>query len=86
VLRTNAGETPTGLFVPVPLPVRLALAAALVWWGARRGYAWSVPLAATLALPVIWIYDGFAMLLGVVSVLRRPMVSSSSAHVSSGRG
>lgn len=72
VLRANAASTPGGIFIPVPLPMRLALAAGVVWWGARTNRAWTVPLAAMLALPAIWIYDGFAVLLGVVSLLRRP--------------
>ena len=74
VLIANAERTPAGLFVPVPLVIRLPLAAAVVWWGAVHGHAWTVPLAAFLALPVIWIYDGFAMLLGVAGVLRRQRV------------
>ena len=47
--------------VPVPLLVRLPLAAALVWWGATTDRRWTVPVAATLALPTIWIH-GLAML------------------------
>ena len=72
VLRANASTAPGGWSLPVPLQLRLPLAAALVWWGARPNHPWTVPLAATLALPVIWIYDGFAMLLGVLSLVIRP--------------
>jgi hypothetical protein len=75
VLRANAASSAGGISIPVALPIRLALAAALVWWGARNDQAWTVPLAAMLALPVIWIFDGLAMLLGVVSILRRPVLA-----------
>ncbi len=71
VLAKNNSATPAGLFVPGPLWLRLSLAAGIVIWGARTNRAWTVPLASMLALPVIWIYDGFAMLLGTVSLLRR---------------
>ena len=39
--------------IPVPLFVRLPLAAAVVWWGARTDRPWTVPLAATVATPVL---------------------------------
>ena len=52
------------------LYVRLAIAAALVVWGARTDRRWTVPLAALIALPVVW-SDSFAMLLGCVAVSRR---------------
>ena len=48
---------------------RLGLAALIVAWGALTDRAWTVPLAALLAMPVIWSYS-FAMLLGCVAVHR----------------
>jgi hypothetical protein len=80
VLRANTSSPPGGLSIPVALPIRLLLAAALVWWGATNDQAWTVPLAAMVALPIIWIFDGFAMLLGVVSVLRRPIHRKTPVH------
>jgi hypothetical protein len=53
------------------LYVRLAIAAALVVWGARTDRRWTVALAALIALPVVW-SDSFAMLLGCVALSRRP--------------
>jgi hypothetical protein len=53
------------------LYVRLAIAAAIVVWGARTDRRWTVPLAALIALPVVW-SDSFAMLLGCVALSRRP--------------
>ena len=72
VLRANAGAAPAGIPVPVPLMIRLPVAAIIVCWGARTDRAWTVPLAAMLALPAIWVWDGFAVLLGVLSLLRWP--------------
>lgn len=81
VLGANAGSPPEGLSVPGPLPFRVLLAALVVVWGARTNRTWTVPLAAMLALPAIWIYDGFAVLLGVVSLLRRPAEASLSTEL-----
>ncbi len=51
----TAGGSPLHQFsVPIPLPIRLALAAAVVVWGARTDRRWTVPVAATLGLPVLW--------------------------------
>jgi hypothetical protein len=54
-LLLTATGTPTNQpEIPIPLVLRLPLAAALVVWGARTGRTWSVPVAATLASPVLW--------------------------------
>ncbi len=65
----------------VPLIVRLPAAAALVAWGARSDRAWTVPAAATLALPVLWIH-GLATLAAVVPLARRhlPQASGTSSR------
>jgi hypothetical protein len=54
----------------VPLALRLPAALLLVAWGARTDRRWTVPVAATLALPVLWIH-GLAMLAGAVPLLVR---------------
>ena len=41
--------------INVPLALRLPLAVAVVVWGARTDRAWTVPVAATLAMPVLWL-------------------------------
>jgi hypothetical protein len=57
---TPDGGTVAQTHVPIPLFVRLPLAIALVAWGGRTGRPWTVPLAATLALPILWV-SGFAI-------------------------
>ena len=52
-------------FIHIPLPVRVALAAAIVVSGARAGRAWVLPIAALVALPVIWAH-GVAITTAVV--------------------
>jgi hypothetical protein len=56
--------------VPIPLPIRTAAAALLVWWGARTDRRWVVPVAAVLALPIIW-FHGLAVLVALVPLLRQ---------------
>jgi hypothetical protein len=68
VLIGNSSMTPQGGFVPIPLVARLPIALVLVIWGARTSRPWTVPAAAALALPIIWLFDGFAMFAGVAGV------------------
>jgi hypothetical protein len=64
----NAGKGGTWASVPVPLWTRLPIAAAVVVWGARTDRAWTVPVAAMLALPALW-YGGISMLLAAIPLL-----------------
>jgi hypothetical protein len=64
----NAGKGGTWASLPVPLWARLPIAAAVVVWGARTDRAWTVPVAAMLALPALW-YGGISMLLGAIPLL-----------------
>jgi hypothetical protein len=54
------GSTPEGgsvaqFQIPIPLWVRLPVAAVLVAWGGLTDRRWTVPVATTLALPVLWV-------------------------------
>lgn len=42
-------------FLPIPLFIRLPIAAALVAWGAARGRPWVLPVGMCLALPTVWV-------------------------------
>ncbi len=56
--------------VRVPLVARLATATVLVVWGARTDRRWTVLVAATWALPVLWVH-GLAMLVGLIAEWHR---------------
>lgn len=56
--------------VPPPAPIRLPLAAVLVIWGARTDRPWTVAVAATLALPIIWPH-GLTVALAAIPFVRR---------------
>lgn len=55
--------------VPIPLPIRTAAAALIVWYAARTDRRWLVPVAAVLALPIIW-FHGLAILLAMIPLWR----------------
>jgi hypothetical protein len=59
--RTAAGAPLNQFALPVPLWLRVPVAMAIVAWGARTDRPWTVPVASTLALPVLW-PSGFAVL------------------------
>jgi hypothetical protein len=69
-LRANAGTDYEWPLLPIPLVARLLLAAALIAWGARTDRRWTVPVGATLALPLLWPAN-WAMLVGVLPTLRQ---------------
>jgi hypothetical protein len=56
--------------IPIPLPIRLAVAVAVVAWGARTDRRWTVPVAATISLPIIW-FHGFALLVAAIPLWRQ---------------
>lgn len=55
-LATSAasGGQVTQAQVDVPLLVRVPIAAVVVAWGARTDRRWTVPVAVTLSMPVLW--------------------------------
>lgn len=61
---------PLGRPLIVPLWLRLPVAAVIVIWGGRTDRRWTVPVAATLALPVLWI-AAFSIL-AAIAALDRP--------------
>ena len=71
LLRRDGGSESAALLV------RLAIAAGVVLWGARTDRPWTVPLAAMIGLPVIWM-DSFSMLLGCVKLSGRRDPKASS--------
>lgn len=55
--------------IPGPLSVRTAVAAVVAVAGGWRGWRWTVPVAATLALPVPW-SSGLTILVAVIALAR----------------
>jgi len=55
VLRSSAGLPLPGDALQVPLLPRLIAAALVVSWGAATDRRWTVPVAATMAMPTLWV-------------------------------
>ena len=53
-LFANAGVSIDWAYFPVPLVIRLPIAAALALVGGWFGWRWMVPIASTLAMPALW--------------------------------
>ena len=64
-----AGGSVAQPHIEIPLAIRLPAAALLVGWGARTDRRWTVPAAAALALPVLWI-AGLSILAAIPAIDR----------------
>lgn len=88
----NSGDRAAPDVIPLPLSIRLVMAAALVVWGARGNHRWTVVVAALLGMPTTSAMR-FALLAGVLPLigwgplatltLQRSRHHSSSARPSS---
>jgi hypothetical protein len=76
----NAGVNIAWPYFPVPLAIRLPVAAALALLAGWRGWRWLVPVASTLAMPALWPVN-LTLLVAVFPLLR----SSSPAPSTTGR-
>ena len=75
-----AAKAPDWVFIiPVPLWGRLILAIPLVVWGALTDRRWTVPVAAMLALPILWV-NGLSMLVGVLPLIPRIVGATPAAR------
>jgi len=66
-------------FLEVPVLPRLVVAALLTAVAAWRGWPMIVPVAATLALPAIWV-NSLAMLVAVVPLWRNPLPGTRTRY------
>jgi hypothetical protein len=65
--------------IDIPLLPRLLAAAAVVTWGARTDRRWTVPVAMTLGLPVLWT-AGLTVLIGAVPLARAGRLRAVREH------
>lgn len=64
--------------IPGPIALRVAVAAVIGFIGGLRGWRWTIPVAATMALPVPW-SSGLAVLVAVIALARRGLLTEARA-------
>ena len=69
-LVANAGVSIDWAYFPVPLVIRLPIAAALALVGGWFGWRWMVPIASTLAMPALWPVN-LTLLVAIIPLLPR---------------
>jgi hypothetical protein len=80
LLLESGQRPPADTWLPIPIWLRLPVAGALVWWGARTDRPWTIAASATLALPVIW-FAGLAILVAALRIERETAVARRPAAV-----
>lgn len=70
--------------VPVPLFVRLPMAVALLWWGARTDRPWTVPVAAGRAALALYEWSFLPLWLSAIPPARSRTRTSPSVTVRPG--
>lgn len=68
----------SGAYLAIPIWLRLPISVGLLWWGARTDRYWVVPVAAFLAMPILWA-NVFTILIGALPLL--PLAGYSPARV-----
>lgn len=80
-LIANAGVSIPWEYFPVPLLVRLPVAAALALLAGWRGWRWLVPIASTLAMPALWPVN-LTLLVAIFPLIGRPKAKESPTPAS----
>jgi hypothetical protein len=70
--------------IHIPLLVRLPIAALVVIWGARTDRPWTIAVAATLALPILWV-NGLTVLLAALLLVGPDTIRTRIEALRSGR-
>jgi glycosyl transferase family 87 len=70
ILKTAGGAPLNQFSIAIPLVIRLPAGILLVAWGGLTDRRWTVPVAATLTLPILW-PSGLAVLAALWPILQR---------------
>ena len=68
LLRFEFPTAANGVYLPVPVWVRLPLVALLIAWGARTDRRWVLPIGVALSLPTVWLNTP-TILIGMLPLL-----------------
>ncbi|HEX8026659.1 MAG TPA: glycosyltransferase 87 family protein, partial [Candidatus Limnocylindrales bacterium] len=75
---------PPGETLEIPLWIRVPAAAVLVVWGALANRRWTVVVAATIALPVLWLATCWSVL-AALAAIDRPELQGRPGRAAVGR-
>jgi len=67
-----------GAYLGIPVWLRLPFALGVIVWGARTDRHWTVPIAALLAMPILWI-NVFTLLIAIVPLREEPGLTPARA-------
>jgi hypothetical protein len=68
LLRFDFPTSANGVFLPVPVWIRLPLVALLIAWGARTNRRWVLPVGVCFSLPTVWLNTP-TILIGILPLL-----------------
>jgi hypothetical protein len=70
---------PSLIYLDVPFLVRAPIALAVIAWGARTNRRWTIPVAMTLAMPIVWANSVTILvaLLPLLAVRQEPVAAGS---------
>ena len=67
-----------GAYLAIPVWLRLPIGVVMIAWGARTDRHWTVPVAALLAMPILWL-NVFTLLVAVVPLREEPGMTPARA-------
>jgi hypothetical protein len=86
MLTASTGYLGPGYFtIAIPLPLRVAVAAALVAWGARTNRRWTVAAAVAVSAPVLW-FSALAALVALGQKQQDRQAADDKSVDAGGRG
>lgn len=79
LLRAEFPNDPQLVYLNVPLTIRLPIALAIITWGALSTRTWTIPVAMTLAMPIVWANSVTILvaLVPLLAVTRQPVAGEA---------
>jgi hypothetical protein len=83
IIVNGAGTPPPWPALPIPIWLRLPVAAALIIWGARKDKPWTVAAAVAISVPALW-PGSFSILAAAWALRSRPPAAATASHETHG--
>ncbi|HEX8025731.1 MAG TPA: glycosyltransferase family 87 protein [Candidatus Limnocylindrales bacterium] len=72
-----------GDYITIPYLLRVPVALAVIWWGARTDRYWTVPVGVLIAMPILWV-NVFSLLIAVIPLRHEPGLTPAREWLSRG--